>query len=56
MGRGPTFVDADFFASYLLVSGKSGRNRLTARYELFNTEEQDFSPAERTKRTAAPGR
>jgi hypothetical protein len=46
MGRGVNFVDADFFAAYLLVSGKSGRNRLTARYELFNTEEQDFSPAE----------
>lgn len=46
MGRGVAFVDADFFAAYLLVSGKSGRNRLTARYELFNTEEQDFSPAE----------
>jgi len=46
MGRGVMFVDADFFAAYLLVSGKSGRNRLTARYELFNTEEQDFSPAE----------
>jgi hypothetical protein len=46
MGRGPAFVDADFFAAYVLVSGKSGRNRVTARYELFNTEEQDFSPAE----------
>jgi hypothetical protein len=46
MGRGVNFVDADFFAAYLLVSGKSGRNRLTARYELFNTEEKDFSPAE----------
>jgi hypothetical protein len=46
MGRGITFVDADFFAAYLLLSGKSGRHRLTARYELFNTEEQDFSPAE----------
>ncbi|MFL6247819.1 MAG: hypothetical protein ACJ74H_17475 [Thermoanaerobaculia bacterium] len=46
MGRGVAFVDADFFAWYLLVSGKRGRNRLSARYELFNTEEQDFSPAE----------
>jgi hypothetical protein len=46
MGRGPAFVDADFFAAYLLVSGKTGRHRLTGRYELFNTEEQDFSPAE----------
>jgi hypothetical protein len=46
MGHGVAFVDADFFAAYLLVSGKSGRNRVTARYELFNTEEQDFSIAE----------
>ena len=46
MGRGLAFVDADFYATYLLVSGKSGRNRLTARYELFNTEEGDFSVAE----------
>jgi hypothetical protein len=46
MGRGVAFVDADFFAAYVLVSGKSGRNRLTARYEIFSTGEQDFSPAE----------
>lgn len=49
MGRGVAFVDADFFAAYVLVSGKSGRNRLTARYELFNTEEQDFSLAEQNE-------
>lgn len=46
MGHGPVYVDADFFAAYLLVSGKRGRNRVSARYELFNTEEQDFSLAE----------
>jgi hypothetical protein len=46
MGHGTAFVDADFFAAYVLISGKQGRNRLTARYELFNTEEQDFSAAE----------
>jgi hypothetical protein len=49
MGHAPAFVDADFFAWYLLVSGKSGRNRVSARYELFNTEEQDFSIAERNE-------
>lgn len=46
MGRGAAFVDAGFFAAYVLVSGKTERHRLTGRYELFNTEEQDFSPAE----------
>lgn len=49
MGRGPIFVDADFFAWYLLVSGKHGRNRLSARFELFDTEERDFSAAERNE-------
>lgn len=38
------FVNADFRAAYLLVSGKRGRNRWTARYELFATGEQDHSP------------
>jgi len=46
MGAPPAFVQADFYATYLLVSHKRGRNRWTARYELFNTEERDFSPAE----------
>lgn len=46
MGVPPIFVDANFYAAYVLVSGKSGRNRLTARYEMFNTEERDFSIAE----------
>jgi hypothetical protein len=46
MGRGPGFVQADFYATYFLVSQKYGRNRWTARYEVFNTEEQDFSLAE----------
>lgn len=49
MGHGVAFADAGFFAAYVLVSGKSGRNRLTARYELFNTEEQDFSLAEQNE-------
>lgn len=46
MGHGAAYVDADFFAAYVLISGKSGRNRVSARYELFNTEERDFSLAE----------
>ena len=46
MGEGATFVDADFYATYVLVSQKLGRSRFTARYELFNTEERDFSLAE----------
>ena len=43
---GPAFVDADFRAGYLLVSQKSGRNRFTARFDRFQTDEQDFTPAE----------
>lgn len=40
----PNFVEAGFWATYLLVSEKRGRNRLTARYELFATEEEDNTP------------
>jgi hypothetical protein len=40
------WVDADFYAAYVLVSGKRGRNRLSARYDSFDTEERDFSRAE----------
>ncbi|HEX2123306.1 MAG TPA: hypothetical protein VHL59_16870, partial [Thermoanaerobaculia bacterium] len=47
MGFAPAFVQADFYATYLLLSQKLGRNRWTARYELFGTQEQDFSLAER---------
>lgn len=39
-----SFVNANFWATYLLLSGKRGRNRLTGRYELFATEEKDHSP------------
>lgn len=46
MGFAPGFVQADFYATYLLISEKIGRTRWTARYELFGTQEQDFSPAE----------
>ncbi|HEY0158018.1 MAG TPA: hypothetical protein VGF28_12095 [Thermoanaerobaculia bacterium] len=46
MGGGAAFVDADFYATYVLVSQKAGRSRFTARYERFHTEERDFSAAE----------
>lgn len=46
MGFSQGFVQADFDSTYLLISRKYGRNRWSARYDLFNTEEQDFSPAE----------
>jgi hypothetical protein len=50
MGINPiAYVDADFFAAYALVSAKRGRNRWTARYDLFNTEERDFSAAEKNE-------
>ena len=47
MGFAPGFVQADFYATYLLVSQKISRARWTARYELFGTQEKDFSPADR---------
>ena len=47
MGSAPGFVDAGFYAAYILLSQKYGRARWTARYDLFGTSEQDFSLAER---------
>lgn len=46
MGRRVAFVDAGFDAVYVLASQKRGRNRWSARYERFNTDERDFSVAE----------
>jgi hypothetical protein len=46
MGVLEAYVDAGFYSTYILLSQKLGRSRFTARYELFNTEERDFSPAE----------
>jgi hypothetical protein len=43
MGVFENYVDADFDALYVLVSHKRGRNRWTARYEVFGTDERDFS-------------
>jgi hypothetical protein len=40
------FAQLDFHAGYVLISEKRGRNRWTARYDLFGTDEQDFTPAE----------
>jgi hypothetical protein len=47
--RTGNWVDADFFAAYALLSAKRNRHRFSARYEFFNTEERDFSPAERNE-------
>lgn len=46
MGHAPAFVDASFYAAYLLLSAARGRHRWSGRYEIFATEERDFSPAE----------
>jgi len=46
MGFPPAFVQADFYATYVLLSEKVGRTRWTARYDLFGTQEKDFSLAE----------
>jgi hypothetical protein len=43
MGFAPAFVQADFDAAYALVSDKRGRNRWTARIDLFGVDEKDFS-------------
>jgi hypothetical protein len=46
MGLPPGFVQADFHAAYVLLSERAGRTRWTGRYDLFGTDEKDFSPAE----------
>lgn len=44
MGFAPhAFVQADFYAGYLLLSQKIARTRLSARYDLFATLERDHS-------------
>lgn len=45
-GRFPAFVDADFYAGYVLMSYKRNRQRFSGRYEIFATHERDFSIAE----------
>jgi len=44
MGFAPAFVQGDFYAAYAVISGRRGRNRWTARYDLFGVDEKDFSP------------
>jgi hypothetical protein len=46
MGLGTPFVAADFWSAYLLASLKRGRQRFSARYELFATSDLDRSAAE----------
>ena len=43
MGFAPAFVQGDFYAGYALISDKRGRNRWTARYDVFGVDEKDFS-------------
>jgi hypothetical protein len=47
MGVFTPYVEADFDAMYVLLSDKCGRSRWTARYEMFGTDEADFTLAER---------
>ena len=44
MGVLATHVEAGFYATYLLMSDKFGRNRFSARYDLFGAEDEDESP------------
>jgi len=46
MGFTPAFVQAGFWAGYVLFSEKIGRSRFSGRYDLFKTIEKDFSLAE----------
>lgn len=40
----PNYVESGFQSGYLLVSRKDGRNRWSARYDLFQTEDEDLTP------------
>ena len=46
MGIGDPYVAARFWAAYLLASAKSGRNRWSARYDLFHAADEDHTAAE----------
>jgi hypothetical protein len=52
--RGSPWVQADFNAGYVLISGKRNRNRLSARYDMFRTEDADGHP--RAERNDEDGR
>jgi hypothetical protein len=45
-GKGRGWVQADFYATYVLLSHKYGRSRFTARIEQFATFERDHSISE----------
>jgi hypothetical protein len=42
--RGHAWVQATYYAAYALVSQSFGRNRLSARIDVFGTEDKDHSP------------
>jgi hypothetical protein len=46
MGVTEPDVEASFWSAYVLVSEKRGRSRWTARYEMFNTTDEDHTLAE----------
>ena len=47
MGFAPrAFVDLDFYAAYALLSQTFGRNRVSARIDVFGTTDRDHSFAE----------
>jgi len=47
MGFAPrAFVDLTYYASYILLSQKFGRNRVSARFDVFQTKDRDHSPTE----------
>jgi hypothetical protein len=46
MGVSEVHIEASFYAAYALLSEKRGRNRWTARYDLFGAEDEDQSAAE----------
>jgi hypothetical protein len=47
MGFAPhAFVDLDFYAAYVLLSQTFGRNRVSARIDVFGTTDRDHSFAE----------
>ncbi|HEX8171746.1 MAG TPA: hypothetical protein VF824_14510 [Thermoanaerobaculia bacterium] len=45
MGVAPSFVQADFYAAYALVSERRGHSRWTVRYDLFRVLDTDRSAA-----------
>jgi hypothetical protein len=46
MGVAPSFVQMTFYSAYLLASQQLGRNRLTARFDVSQTDDRDHSRGE----------